>query len=55
MYYGDLQQKTLRLLMYARVNQKMQVFTPELWQFVCLIFGLESRNLTLKMPNQSSS
>jgi len=25
--------------MYARVNKKTQVFTPELWQFVCLIFG----------------
>jgi len=23
----------------TRVNEKMHVFTPELWQFVCLIFG----------------
>jgi len=25
------------------VNKKMQVFTPELWQFVCLIFGRVSK------------
>jgi len=23
------------------VNEKTHVFTPELWQFVCLIFGRE--------------
>jgi len=25
-------------IVYAHVNKKLQVFTPELWWFVCLIF-----------------
>jgi len=51
-YYGGLWQKRLckwdftRVFMcfkpllhvYARVNVKTHVFTPELWQFACLIF-----------------
>jgi len=48
-YYGILRQKRLRfytcfhvlkpsLHVYTPVNEKMHVFTPELWRFACLIF-----------------
>jgi len=28
-----------KIIVKAHVNEKMYVFTPELWQFVCPIFG----------------
>jgi len=40
-YYGGLRQKDG----LKRLNKKMQVFIPELWQFVCLIFGRENNHL----------
>jgi len=32
----------------AGVNEKMKVFTPELWQFVCLNFGRDAHTRYLE-------
>jgi len=43
-YYGSLRWKRL----YACVNEEMNIFTPEFWQFVCLIFGRDIVLMTIK-------